>query len=127
MLAEQEKAIEDAEQAYSADHQFTIEEARARREQRSLARRGTFAEKPDIRRWEMPMGASDKNAFAKDAFLKQRQHRNLLTDTWRGIVRELYRAHQLRRDLRRQKLSRAGRARLQAEYNAILNKYLEVR
>jgi len=126
-LRAQQEAIEQLEDAYKGDGKLTLQERRDLHMKLNYASRCIFAEKHDAEGTQMPVWRFGGNVYAKEAFLKQLEDESLTREQARQIIRDFRTALRLKHRLASENLGEDERARLQAEYNEILNRYFEIR
>ena len=125
-LQSQQNAIADLETQFKSDGKLTKEEFRQLQTELNEASRCIWGEKHDTDGNQMPAYRLGKNVFAKDDFARKMADENLSKEEARAMLRDFRRATELKRLLAGD-LEDGDRARLQAEYNDLLNKYFEVR
>ncbi len=125
-LENQQKAIADLEEQFKSDGKLTKEEFRQLQTELNEASRCIWGEKHDADGNQMPAYRLGKNVFAKDEFAKKMADENLSKEEARAMLKDFRRSVELKRLLAGD-LTEEERAKLQAEYNDLLNKYFAVR
>ena len=126
-LQAQQDAIAKMEENAFADNKLTREEWAELRNALNEASRCIWAEKHDSEGNQMPVYRLGKNVFAKDDLTAKLQDENLDKETARALIKDFKRLLELKRRLSTDELTDEERAKLQAEYNDLLNLYFEVR
>jgi hypothetical protein len=126
-LESQQKAIADMESSFKSDGKLTRDEVKSLRSALNEASRCIWAEKHDTEGNQMPTYRFGKNVFAKDDLTAKLQDENLSAAEAKALAKEFHHILALKRRLSTDDLSEEQRAKLQAEYDELLNKYFEVR
>jgi hypothetical protein len=126
-LDAQQKSIETMQQSFEADGKLSGDERRQLHDALDTASRCIWAEKHDTEGNPMPTYRLGKNVFAKDDFTARMEDPNLSKADAKALCRDFNRVVTLKKKLATEDLSDDPRAKLQAEYNDLLNKYFEVR
>lgn len=126
-LDAQQKQIATMEEQFQGDGKLSKDEARDLRQELDTASHCIWAEKHDTDGNQMPVYRLGKNLYAKDTLTAQLADENLSRTDARALLTDFRRTAELKRTLATADLSDAERAKLQAEYDALLNKYFEVR
>ena len=126
-LDEQQKKIAALESQFKSDGKLTRDEMKQMRTALDTASHCIWAEKHDTEGNQMPVYRLGKNIFAKDGLTAQLQIENLPVDQAKALMKDFRRTVELKRKLAKEDLSDADRAKFQAEYNDLLNKYFEIR
>lgn len=126
-LDTQQKQIATMEEQFQGDGQLSKDEARDLRQELDTASHCIWAEKHDTDGNQMPVYRLGKNIYAKDTLTAQLADENLSRTDARALLTDFRRTAELKKTLATADLSAAERAKLQAEYDALLNKYFEMR
>lgn len=126
-LEDQEKAITDMEAKFLGDGKLSRDEAKQLQGALNTASHCIWAEKHNTVGNQMPVFRLGKNVFAKDSLTSKLANPNLSRADARALLGEIRRTAHLKRELATGDLSDAERAKLQAEYNDLVNKYFELR
>jgi hypothetical protein len=126
-LEKQQKAIADMEASFKSDGKLTKDEAKSLRNALNEASRCIWAEKHDTEGGQMPTYRLGKNVFAKDELTAKMADENLSAAEAKALAKEFHHILALKKRLAKEDLTDEERAKLQAEYDELLNKYFEVR
>jgi len=126
-LDAQQKQIATMEEQFQGDGKLSKDETRDLRQELDTASHCIWAEKHDTDGNQMPVYRLGKNIYAKDTLTAQLADENLSRTDARALLTDFRRTAELKRTMATADLSDAERAKLQAEYDALLNKYFEVR
>ena len=126
-LDAQQKSIEAMQQSFEADGKLSPDERKALHDALDTASRCIWAEKHDTEGNQMPTYRLGNNVFAKDDFTARMEDPNLSKADAKVLCRDFRQVVALKKKLATEDLSADQRAKLQAEYNDLLNKYFEVR
>jgi hypothetical protein len=126
-LSDQQKRIADMESSFKADGKLDGKEFKQLREELNAASRCIFAEKHDAEGKAMPVYRMGKNVFLRDQWAQMLQNENLSGKEAKEFAKEFHRMLELKRILASEDLPPARRAKLQQEFNELVNKYFELR
>jgi len=126
-LQAQQKSIEGMQQSFESDGNLSRDERRQLHDALDTASRCIWAEKHDTEGNPMPTYRLGKNVFAKDDFTAKMEDPNLSAADAKALCKDFHRVVTFKKKLATEDLSDDQRAKLQAEYNDLLNKYFEVR
>ena len=126
-LEAQQQSIATLEESLKADGKVTKDEAKQLQSALNDASRCIWSEKHDTDGNQMATFRLGKNVFAKDEFTQKMADENLTKAEARLLTKDFHRLTTLKKKLATDDLSADDRAKLQAEYNELLNKYFEVR
>lgn len=126
-LNKQQQNIASLESSLKGDGKLTRDEAKQLNEALNTASRNIWGEKHDTDGKQLPAYRLGDNVFAKDEFSKKMADPNLSKEDARKLTHDFHRLTSLKRSLAADDLTAEQRAKLQNEYNDLLNKYFEVR
>lgn len=126
-LARQRDAILAKEKTFRSDGKLSQSERQQLQSLLNDSSRMIWAEKHDTEGQQLAVHAFGKNVFAKEDLLKKVSDPNLSASDARAIFQDYRTMLEDRRKLSEGNLSGPERARLQSEYNDLLNRYFEVR
>jgi hypothetical protein len=126
-LDAEQKAIADLAAGFKADGRLGKDEMKQLRTELNEASLHIWAEKHDEEGNQMAVYRLGKNVFAKAELTALLQQDDLSGAQARQLAGDFRRTLQLRRTLATADLSAEERAKLQGEYNDLLNKYFEIR
>lgn len=126
-LQAQQNDIATAESSFRSDGKLTRAEHRKLQRMLNKASECIWAEKHDQEGKQMPVFRLGKNIFAKDSLTQQLENTSITGQQARAMMKDFHRTVQLKRELATKDLTSEERAKLQAEYNDLLNKYFELR
>jgi hypothetical protein len=126
-LNDQQKRIADMEAAFKADGKINGKEFKQLREELNTASRCIFGEKHDAEGKTMPVYRMGKNVFLRDQWAQILQNENLDGKDAKQFAKEFHRMLELKRALANDDIPEARRAKLQQEFNELVNKYFELR
>jgi hypothetical protein len=126
-LQAQQNEIATTEAAFKSDGKLTRAEHRKLQKMLNKASECIWAEKHDQEGKQMPVFRLGKNIFAKDSLTQQLQSSDITAQQAKALMKDFHRTVQLKRELSTKDLTAEERAKLQGEYNDLLNKYFEIR
>ncbi|MBI5725127.1 MAG: hypothetical protein HZA50_14300 [Planctomycetes bacterium] len=126
-LESQQKAIADLEASFKSDGKVTKDEFKQLNQALNEASRSIWAEKHDTDGNQMPTYRFGKNVFARPELTAALANENLSREQAKQIMADFHKLMALKHALATKDLTADERARLQNEYNELLNKYFEVR
>lgn len=126
-LEAQQKSIADLEASLKADGKLTRDEMKQLKTALDAASQCIWAEKHDTEGNQMPVFRFGRNVFAKDSVTALLSQEDLPVDQAKAIIKDFHHLMGLKRKLSTDELSADERAKLQGEYNDLLNKYFELR
>jgi hypothetical protein len=126
-LEAQQASIATLETSLKADGKITRNEFKQLQTELNEASRCIWAEKHDTDGNQMPTYRLGKNIFARNDLTSKLADENLSAADAKALLKDFHRTVELKRKLSTDNLSADERAKLQAEYDALLNKYFEVR
>ena len=127
-LDAQQKEIAALEASFGADGKLTRDEFKGLTEKLNVASHCIWAEKHDSDGAQIPTFRLGRNIFAKSELTTALANENLPREQAKALLKEFHRLVELKRKLGTDgDLSADQRAKLQAEFNDLLNKYFEVR
>lgn len=126
-LSSQQERIKAMEEGIKSDGKITREEFKGINQALNDASRAIWAEKHDREGNQMPTYRLGKNVFAKDEFTAKMADENLSKTEAKALLKDFHHLTELKRTLATKDLTDAQRAKLQDEYNTLLNKYFETR
>lgn len=125
-LNSQQQSIAALEASFKSDGRLSASEFKQLRGELNEASRCIWAEKHDTDGNQMPVYRLDRNVFAKNDLTAKLADESLTKEQARALLKDFRRTVELKRLLSGD-LSEADRARMQAEYDELLNRYFEVR
>jgi len=126
-LDAQQASIAALESSFKADGKVTGGEFHQLQKELNEASRCIWSEKHDTDGNQMPTYRLGKNVFAKSNLTGPLADENLKTADAKALLRDFHRTVELKRKLSSEDLSAEQRAKLQDEYDDLLNKYFEVK
>ncbi|MBI5725282.1 MAG: hypothetical protein HZA50_15085 [Planctomycetes bacterium] len=126
-LEDQQKRIAAMEADFKSDGKLNKDEMKDLREALNTASRCIWAEKHDTEGRQMAVYRLGKNVFAKDDLTSKLQNESLPAAEAKALVHDFHEAVRLKHKLATHDLSAEERAKAQAQYNELLNKYFELR
>ncbi|MBA4387697.1 MAG: hypothetical protein C0404_06930 [Verrucomicrobia bacterium] len=125
-LEAQQKSIGDMESSFKADGKLTKDEFKTLQKELNEASAAIWAEKHDTDGKQMPAFRFGKNVFAKADLTAKLASGEISGADAKAIAKDFRRMMELKRALSGE-LSADERAKLQAEYDKLLNQYFEVK
>jgi hypothetical protein len=125
-LNAQQESIATLENSFTSDGKITGNEFKQLQQELNAASQCIWAEKHDTDGKQMAAYRFGKNVFAKDSLTAKLSDENLSKEEAKSIMKDFRAMMDLKKSLSGD-LSDAQRAKLQAEYDEMLNKYFEVR
>jgi hypothetical protein len=115
------------ESTYKADGKLTKAECGQLKDALNVASANIWAEKHDTVGKQMPAYRLGKNVTAKDSLTSQLSNQNMTGAEAKALTGDFKNMLDMKRSLSADDLSADVRAKKQADYDALLNKYYEVR
>ncbi len=122
-LETQQKSIETTQQAFKSDGKITRNEAQQLRQQLDEASRCIFAEKHDADGNTKPVYRLGGNVTLKNEIAQKLGDENLPRQAARALLGDFHRMMEIKKLLAAGALNDVQRAKLQTEYNKLLNTY----
>lgn len=126
-LQTQQTGIANLEASLKSDEKLSKGDAQQLRTQLDTASRCIWGEKHDTDGKQMATYRLGTNVFAKDSLTQKMANENLSPVEAKVLLKDFHRTVELKRLLATGSIAEAQRAKLQAEYNDLLNQYFEVR
>ncbi len=126
-LKSQQQQIASLESSYKSDGKLTKNEMQDLHEALNVASCNIWAEKHDTDGKQMATYRLGKNVFAKDSFTSAMSNQNMTGADAKALTSDFRKMLSLKETLANGNLSDAERSQKQAEYDALLNQYFEVR
>ncbi len=126
-LQDQQQKITAMESTYKADGKLTKAECGQLKDALNVASANIWAEKHDTVGKQMPAYRLGKNVTAKDSLTSQLSNQNMTGAEAKALTGDFKNMLDMKRSLSADDLSADVRAKKQADYDALLNKYYEVR
>lgn len=126
-LQAQQKSIAVMEESFKSDGKITRDEGKQLILALNEASRCIFAEKHDADGGTMPVYRFGRNVTLKDSVAQKLGDENLTRAEARAYLKDFQRTMELKRLLSTGDLSDTERAKLQAEYNELLNRYFDLK
>lgn len=123
-LEAQQTAISDLETSFKADGKLSRDEAKTLQKELNEASRCIWAEKHDTDGNQMAAYRFGKNVVAKSDLTAKLADENLTSAEAKAIAKDFHRMMDLKKQL---SAGTGDAAKLQAEYDELLNKYFEVK
>lgn len=126
-LQAQQQSIASLESSALSDGKLTRDEFSSIRTELNKASANIWSEKHDTEGNQMAAYRFGKNVFAKDSLTSGIESGSMTPDQAKTVMKDFRQMSALKCKLSGDDLSDANRASLQAEYDALLNMYFEVR
>lgn len=126
-LEAQQKAIADLEASFKSDGKVTKDEFKQLNDMLNTASHCIWAEKHDTDGNQMAVYRFGKNVFAKPELTALLADENLSHEQAKQIIGDFRKMMNIKQALATRILTADERAKLQSEFNDLLNKYFEVR
>jgi hypothetical protein len=126
-LQERQSSIAALESSLTSDGKLTGSEFHQLQQELNDASRSIWSEKHDADGNQMAVYRLDKNVFANSTLTAAMNNPDLTKADAKALLKDFRRTVELKRTLSTGDLSDDERAKLQAEYDDLLNRYFEVR
>jgi len=126
-LQAEQREIENLAESFKGDGRITRDEARELRTALNEASVHIWAQKHDTTGNQMPSYRLGKNVYANAELTAALENADITNEQARSILKDMHRTLRLKHALATADLSDTERAKMQAEYDDLLNKYFEVR
>ena len=122
-----ESAIDSMEGQFKSDGKLSKDEVQQLRKALNDASLQIWAERHDTEGNQKPVSRLGKDIFAKDDLTSLIESGKMTESVAKAFLADLHQMVKLKRELATENLSSDERAKLQAEYNDLLNKYFLIR
>ena len=126
-LQDQQQKIAAMESTFKSDGKLTKDECGQLKDALNVASANIWAEKHDADGKQMATYRLGKNVYAKDSLTSQLSNQNMSGADAKALTGDFRKMLALKNSLANDNLSADAIAQKQAEYDALLNKYFEVR
>ncbi|MFA6567124.1 MAG: hypothetical protein WCS96_02835 [Victivallales bacterium] len=126
-LQDQQQKIAAMESTFKSDGKLTKDECSKLKDALNAASANIWAEKHDTDGKQMPVYRLGKNVIAKNSLTSQLSNQNMTGAEAKALTGDFRKMLDMKRSLATDDLPADVRAKKQADYDALLNKYYEVR
>ena len=126
-LQDQQQKITTMESSFKSDGKLTKDECGQLKDALNVASANIWAEKHDADGKQMPVFRLGKNVTAKDSLTSQLSNPNMTGAEAKSLTGDFKKMLEMKRSLATEDLSADARTKKQADYDALLNKYYDIK